>query len=355
MNNIIPYTAPRSAPSVWRGVTITDMDTALRLAKIIAASGLLPRSYYENNNDPVACCFVALQLGGEVGLSPMASVQNIAVINGRPGLYGPAQLAVVEASGRLASIEERIEGEGDDRAAVCTVQRVGRPARTVRFTVGDAKRAGLWDKRGRNGAPGPWQQYPERMLQARARSFALRDVFPDILLGLGHSAEELADIPPDGEVPEPAPDPEPEPAPEPAPEPEPPPQTEVKLPGGDSRWVARTFDGATLALDVIEMHAPGAVVLNNALMDRIASRIPELADRVSRIRTAAAEALKPRRATDAAGPDYGDDPLVPADWADSRPGYDAETGEIREPDPVAKQMAVRRGAAPDDDSSLPPD
>ncbi len=87
-----------------------------------------------------------------------------------------------------------------------------------------AKRAGLWDKRGRNGAPGPWQQYPDRMLQARARTFALRDVFPDVLMGLSASVEELQDIPAEdagAEGPEPAPVPQPV-APVPAEPPAPP-------------------------------------------------------------------------------------------------------------------------------------
>ena len=50
----------------------------------------------------------------------------------------------------------------------------------------DAKRAGLWTK------AGPWQTYPRRMLQMRARSFALRDAFPDVLKGL-ISVEEALD------------------------------------------------------------------------------------------------------------------------------------------------------------------
>ena len=54
------------------------------------------------------------------------------------------------------------------------------------FTVGDAIRAGLWKK------AGPWTMYPKRMLQMRARSFALRDAFPDVLRGLV-ATEEVED------------------------------------------------------------------------------------------------------------------------------------------------------------------
>jgi hypothetical protein len=61
---------------------------------------------------------------------------------------------------------------------------------TRRFSIGEAKRASLL------GKPGPWQEYPSRMLRMRARSFAARDAFPDVLRGI-RAVEELRDIPAD--------------------------------------------------------------------------------------------------------------------------------------------------------------
>jgi len=73
--------------------------------------------------------------------------------------------------------------------AICEAKRKGYPTATVvQFSVADAKRAGLW------GKAGPWTQYPRRMLQLRARGFALRDGFPDVLKGLV-TAEEAQDYP----------------------------------------------------------------------------------------------------------------------------------------------------------------
>ena len=66
------------------------------------------------------------------------------------------------------------------------VKRANRRELVRTFSVGDAKAAGLW------GKEGPWQSYYQRMLSARARTFALRDGFPDILKGL-YTAEELRD------------------------------------------------------------------------------------------------------------------------------------------------------------------
>jgi hypothetical protein len=68
------------------------------------------------------------------------------------------------------------------------VKRRGEPEQSRTFTDQDAEKAGL------KGKPGPWTQYPKRMRQLRARAFALRDVFPDVLRGLP-VAEEVMDMP----------------------------------------------------------------------------------------------------------------------------------------------------------------
>ena len=84
---------------------------------------------------------------------------------------------------------ERVEGDGEDMVAICETKRHGWPSPVVgKFSVADAKLAGRW------GKAGPWKQYPRRMLQMRARGFALRDAFADALKGI-QSAEEVQDIP----------------------------------------------------------------------------------------------------------------------------------------------------------------
>jgi hypothetical protein len=117
----------------------------------------------------------------------MQSLQSIAVVNGRPSVYGDTALAVCKGSPVCEWVRETIEGEGEHMVAVCQAKRRGdaQPVES-RFGVAEAKKAGLWGKQG------PWTQYPRRMLQMRARGFALRDAFPDVLRGLV-TAEEAAD------------------------------------------------------------------------------------------------------------------------------------------------------------------
>jgi hypothetical protein len=132
-------------------------------------------------------CLIAILHGLEVGLTPLAALQRIAVINGRPTIWGDGALALVRASGLCAYVHETLRGKGDHKVATCTVKRRDEDEPlTRRFSVADARRAGLW------GKEGPWQTFPDRMLQMRARAFALRDAFADVLGGL-YLQEEMVE------------------------------------------------------------------------------------------------------------------------------------------------------------------
>ena len=171
-----------------KGLELSDMDSMFRFAKAVSISGLAPKGL-----DKPESIFVAVQMGLELGLSPMAALQNIGVINGRPGIYGDAALALVRASGLLESYSESFTGDGEARCCIVRSTRKGSPdAMETKFGVVDAKRAKLW------GKPGPWSDYPDRILKFRARGFNLRDQFGDVLKGF-RTTEELADIPADSE------------------------------------------------------------------------------------------------------------------------------------------------------------
>lgn len=164
-------------------LTPTSLDEAVRFATILSKTELVPKAY-QGKPDAIV---VAMAWGAEIGLSGLQAVQNIASINGRPSLWGDAALAVVMAHPAYDDHEERVEGTGDQMRAICMMKRKGKSDKTTEFSVADAKKAGLWGKQG------PWTQYPQRMLQMRARGFAMRDQFPDALRGIS-LAEESQDI-----------------------------------------------------------------------------------------------------------------------------------------------------------------
>lgn len=178
-----PSTALAKVEMDRRGVQIRSVEDARVFANIAIQSGLLPKDF----NTPQKV-FIAIQYGAEIGLSPTRSLQSIAVINGRPCVWGDALPALVRSSGLCEYITERVEGDGEKMVAVCVSKRKDAPEpQETRFSVADAKTAGLW------GKAGPWKNYPKRMLQMRARAFNLRDNFADALGGMA-VREEVMDI-----------------------------------------------------------------------------------------------------------------------------------------------------------------
>lgn len=167
-------------------LTPRTLDEAMQFAKLISDSDICPKDFKGKPGNVL----VAVQMGAEVGLPAMQALQNIAVINGRPSIWGDAAIALVMAHPEFEGIHEELKGEGDNRIGYCIIRRKGMEPQIKKFSVDDAKKAGLW------GKVGPWTQYPERMLQLRARGFALRDVFSDALKGL-ITREEAEDMPSD--------------------------------------------------------------------------------------------------------------------------------------------------------------
>lgn len=193
MNAIVPADAPRlpvlqSGGSV-KAIVPQDFEGAWRIATAVCKANMAPFGLETPEK-----AMVAILHGLEVGLTPMAALQSIAVVNGRPTIFGDGAIGLVRGSGKLEWIKERIEGDGDKMVAICEVKRKGEDS-AIRgtFSVADAKLAKLWLKKSPKGGDTPWVTYPKRMLAMRARAFALRDGFADVLRGLGIK-EEVEDF-----------------------------------------------------------------------------------------------------------------------------------------------------------------
>lgn len=180
LNKVARIEARQAAPQV-QPMELRTFDELERWAERAARTEMVPKSYKGKPDDII----LAVQMGAELGLRPMQSLQNIACVNGRPSVWGDAMLALCMGHPLYAGIEEHVAGEGDDRTAVCVAHRKGDAPKKTSFSVAEAKRAGLF----RNEI---WLKYTDRMLQMRARGFSLRDAFPDKLRGL-ISTEEASD------------------------------------------------------------------------------------------------------------------------------------------------------------------
>lgn len=188
---VATQTAPQPKPPIKSGGALAalvpqDLDQAFRLAQALAGAGdMVPKAYQGQPQMIMA----AIARGMEIGLAPMQALSNIAVINGRASLWGDALPALVQRAGHHIDVE--YEGSGDNLCAVATLTRGDSGKKIVRrFSMSDAKRAGLLGKQG------PWQSYPQRMILNRARAWAIRDGAADALMGL-QAAEETSDYGPD--------------------------------------------------------------------------------------------------------------------------------------------------------------
>ncbi len=155
-----------------------NLTEAMEYAKIIASSDMVPKDYIGKPGNVL----VAVQTGAEVGLKPMQSLQGIAVINGRPAIWGDAMWALVVSHPEF----EGFRDENTDTQSTVWLKRRNQGEIMRSFSLDDAKKAGLMGKQG------PWSTNPKRMMQIRARAFAARDLFPDALKGI-KSVEEVRD------------------------------------------------------------------------------------------------------------------------------------------------------------------
>lgn len=178
MNDISPIRAPLMASA--HGIIPTDFESVWRMSTVLCKTGMIPACFKDKPEDTAA----AIMWGMEIGISPIVSLQSIAVINGRPSLWGDILPAMVTKAGHR--LDETIEGDGATLKATCVLTRRNGHTVTRSFSMADAKRAGLATK------TGPWTQYPQRMVQMRARSWAVRDGAADVLRGL-QVAEEQQD------------------------------------------------------------------------------------------------------------------------------------------------------------------
>jgi hypothetical protein len=171
-----PKVVPLKAGGKVTAIIPQSVEEVFRIAKAIASSGLAP-----NGMKSVEQITVAIMHGAEIGLPPMQAIQRIAVVNGRPTIWGDAIPALLLSRGF------RIREWDNETTSYCEITRPDGTKIERSFSDADAKAAGLL------GKAGPWTQYKRRMRQMRARGYAARDGAADVLAGL-YLNEEMSDI-----------------------------------------------------------------------------------------------------------------------------------------------------------------
>jgi len=161
-----------------------------RKAMMLSKSELIPKQF----QGKVADCVIAMDMAERTNSNPLAVLQNLHVIHGKPSWSSQFIIAVINQCGRFETLRFHISGEGDNYGCVAYTWHKGdertkeNTIKSPRITIKMAKAEGWY---GKNGSK--WQTMPELMVQYRSATLFGRLFCPDLLMGM-QSIDELQDV-----------------------------------------------------------------------------------------------------------------------------------------------------------------
>jgi len=159
-------------------------ELAQREAKALMTSDLLPAQF----KNSIGNCLIALEFAKRLDMPPLAIMQSMYVVHGKPGF--DAKFFIAQIIRRYGAVNYAMTGSGDDAASsvwvTCPVsgERIDGPVVSIKM----AKAEGWFNKSGSK-----WQTMPDLMLRYRAATFFARLYLPDLMLGL-QTVDEIRDI-----------------------------------------------------------------------------------------------------------------------------------------------------------------
>lgn len=185
--------ALRDAGQHYAAATLDERQRyAMSLAKAVY---LLPASVKAGSAEETAARVLLIaETGAMLGVHPLAALNGVHVIEGKPTISPGLMSGVVRAAGHRLRV--KVEGSGDSLVATATLIRADDPEFPfeARWTMQRATAAGLTGKQN-------WRKYPEAMLKARAIAEVCREAAEDVLMGVKYTPEELdAEVTAEGEV-----------------------------------------------------------------------------------------------------------------------------------------------------------
>jgi len=152
--------------------SVAEWQALKEQATLAQRSGLLPKSV-----DTPEKAIVIAMMGRELGLTPMAALTGIYVVNGMATVRGSLMLRLIYERCPGARITVLTPPEKATQECEVEMQRPNAKPMRFKFTVDDAKRAGFM------GKP-VWQQHTATMLRWAAIRTGARVVFADAISGV---------------------------------------------------------------------------------------------------------------------------------------------------------------------------
>lgn len=204
-----PKAPPQVGPvEVVSGALVPKDSSELNrtLANIAQGGGFPDR--FDTPQKRIAAYNLAQSLmGGKWQLA----LNNMANIKGQLSIYGELPGALAEQTGEVVEKEVyRINRDGlkistenknlDDEvyAGVCVIQRKGRGRKEFTYTIEEAKHAGQYPAKKRDGQinnDSPWMKWTGLMLMRKAMALAVKFEFPDAVMGVPIAEHDFHEAP----------------------------------------------------------------------------------------------------------------------------------------------------------------
>ncbi len=160
--------------------TAAKLSDAHKIANALCGTQMVA-AHFKGKPDEAAA---AIMYGDQIGMNALASLQNIFMISGRPGLYARTMVAIVQAAGHIIETEEA----SDTSVTVRGRRKGSQHWEKSTWTLERAERAGYTSNK-------KYKTEGESMLYARAAGDVCRRIAPDALLGMSYAVEELEQSP----------------------------------------------------------------------------------------------------------------------------------------------------------------
>ena len=170
-------------------MNIASFEAAQRMAKPLAESNLVPETFKGKIGD----CIIALEMAQRIGASPLAVMQNLYIVHGKPAWSSQFLIACINASGKFTPLRYEMIGEKGTDSFGCVAwaqDRSGERLDSPPVTIGMAKAEGWFTKNGSK-----WKTMPELMLRYRAATLFARLYSPELTMGI-NTEDEVIDITP---------------------------------------------------------------------------------------------------------------------------------------------------------------
>ncbi len=163
------------------------------MADMLTHSSIVPENY--RGDEHLGDCVIALEIANRIGASILAVMQNLRLVQGKPGWSSQFLISCVNASKRFSPIRYQMTGTRGEDSWGCiawAVDKTGEVLKSPAVTIQMAKEEGWFDRAGSK-----WRTMPELMLCYRSATLFTRLYAPEITMGI-QTTEEIVETGPEG-------------------------------------------------------------------------------------------------------------------------------------------------------------